>query len=465
MRPASSVEPSRPGPMTREAIRVDVQAFDLSSCGPRWARYRACRRPVQHRRHAPSPAYAGSGAHRGYGLTRARSILCCWSRGGPFGHVGRCAARAGPGGTLPPCRSTNSAATQCWHRVRGAGPQRHQARRARPAGPATSAACCPRSPCTRRPPTSAARERPRAAPPAPARAVPPATDDVDRRARRPPPRRSRAARSACCTRRAREPSSARATPAPTSCSSARRPATTRTSRAGRSSGRPASCSSSCSHPSGSRREQVYIANVLKSRPPNNRDPRPEEIEACQPYLWRQIELIKPQRHLHARQLRHQAAVGRPHRHHARARAAAGRSRSAGTSCTCIRSSIRRRRSTRRPCSTTLKEDFLRLPELLAHAGARSGHGEPRPQAAGPSEPELAARPAAEPDEAGHARHDRQPRRGSRAEPRGRAGRDGRARHDRRPRHASGAGGGACRPWTGGGAGLAPPTRSSSASSR
>lgn len=41
------------------------------------------------------------------------------------------------------------------------------------------------------------------------------------------------------------------------------------------------------------REQVFIANVLKSRPPNNRDPRPEEIAACRPYLWRQIELIEP----------------------------------------------------------------------------------------------------------------------------------------------------------------------------
>jgi len=41
------------------------------------------------------------------------------------------------------------------------------------------------------------------------------------------------------------------------------------------------------------REQVYIANVLKSRPPNNRDPRPEEIEACRPYLFRQVEIIKP----------------------------------------------------------------------------------------------------------------------------------------------------------------------------
>jgi DNA polymerase len=44
---------------------------------------------------------------------------------------------------------------------------------------------------------------------------------------------------------------------------------------------------------GMTREQVYIANVLKSRPPNNRDPRPEEIEACRPYLFRQIEIIKP----------------------------------------------------------------------------------------------------------------------------------------------------------------------------
>ena len=44
---------------------------------------------------------------------------------------------------------------------------------------------------------------------------------------------------------------------------------------------------------GLRREDVYIANVLKSRPPNNRDPQLEEVEACEPYLLRQIELIKP----------------------------------------------------------------------------------------------------------------------------------------------------------------------------
>jgi uracil-DNA glycosylase family 4 len=43
-----------------------------------------------------------------------------------------------------------------------------------------------------------------------------------------------------------------------------------------------------------KREQVFIANVIKCRPPGNRDPLPEEIEACKPFLDRQIELIKPQ---------------------------------------------------------------------------------------------------------------------------------------------------------------------------
>jgi len=42
-----------------------------------------------------------------------------------------------------------------------------------------------------------------------------------------------------------------------------------------------------------RHTNVYIANVLKSRPPNNRDPRPEEVEACLPYLARQIALLQP----------------------------------------------------------------------------------------------------------------------------------------------------------------------------
>jgi uracil-DNA glycosylase len=41
------------------------------------------------------------------------------------------------------------------------------------------------------------------------------------------------------------------------------------------------------------RDEVYIANVLKCRPPGNRDPQPDEIEACEPHLFRQLELIRP----------------------------------------------------------------------------------------------------------------------------------------------------------------------------
>jgi uracil-DNA glycosylase family 4 len=41
------------------------------------------------------------------------------------------------------------------------------------------------------------------------------------------------------------------------------------------------------------REDVFIANVLKNRPPGNRDPLPPEIQACEPWLWEQVRLIEP----------------------------------------------------------------------------------------------------------------------------------------------------------------------------
>jgi DNA polymerase len=44
---------------------------------------------------------------------------------------------------------------------------------------------------------------------------------------------------------------------------------------------------------GLERRQVYIANILKCRPPGNRDPRPDEVAHCQDYLARQVELIRP----------------------------------------------------------------------------------------------------------------------------------------------------------------------------
>ena len=43
---------------------------------------------------------------------------------------------------------------------------------------------------------------------------------------------------------------------------------------------------------GLQRSEIFIVNVLKCRPPQNRDPLPDEVEACKPYLFRQIELIK-----------------------------------------------------------------------------------------------------------------------------------------------------------------------------
>ena len=44
---------------------------------------------------------------------------------------------------------------------------------------------------------------------------------------------------------------------------------------------------------GTSREQVYIANVIKCRPPGNRNPEPDEVATCEPFLFRQIDIIKP----------------------------------------------------------------------------------------------------------------------------------------------------------------------------
>src|SRR6266508_483643 len=92
------------------------------------------------------------------------------------------------------------------------------------------------------------------------------------------PPRPRPAYAADSPKAARRSSSASATPMPTSCSSARLPAFTRTSRDSRSS---------------ASRDMVFVANVLKCRPPGNRDPMPDEIEACERHLFRQVELIQP----------------------------------------------------------------------------------------------------------------------------------------------------------------------------
>ena len=118
------------------------------------------------------------------------------------------------------------------------------------------------------------------------------------------------------------------------------------------------------------RADVYIANVLKCRPPGNRDPVPDEIESCEPYLFRQIELIEPRvvatlgnfatKLLSGKQTGITRVHGQPQDVVARRPAA----------CSSTRSTTRRPRSTPRACSTVLEEDFARLPELLARASAQ-----------------------------------------------------------------------------------------------
>ena len=124
------------------------------------------------------------------------------------------------------------------------------------------------------------------------------------------------------------------------------------------------------------RQQVYIANVLKSRPPNNRDPRPEEIEACQPYLWRQVELIRPKvictlgnfatKLLSGEQTGITRVHGQP------------RPLQIASVDLYLYPIFHPAAALYTPAMlATLREDFLRLPDLLRHAGAQeAAEGDP-----------------------------------------------------------------------------------------
>jgi DNA polymerase len=126
---------------------------------------------------------------------------------------------------------------------------------------------------------------------------------------------------------------------------------------------------------GMTREQVYIANVLKSRPPNNRDPRPEEIEACRPYLLRQIEIIRPKVICTLGNFATKLLSGDPTgitKVHGRAQA----TEIAGHPL-YLYPIFHPAAALYTPAMlTTLKEDFLRLPQLLAGAAPRAGEEAP-----------------------------------------------------------------------------------------
>jgi uracil-DNA glycosylase len=127
------------------------------------------------------------------------------------------------------------------------------------------------------------------------------------------------------------------------------------------------------------REDTFVCNVLKSRPPGNRDPQPDEILACRPYLERQVELIEPRvictlgnfaTKLLTRSQRGITSVrGRPQEHQL------------GGRIVQIYPIFHPAAGLRTPkVKEQLREDFARLPALLAEAV-------PQPEPAEPEEEE------------------------------------------------------------------------------
>ena len=138
------------------------------------------------------------------------------------------------------------------------------------------------------------------------------------------------------------------------------------------------------------RDSVYIANVIKCRPPGNRDPQPDEIEACERHLFRQLELVQPTLVATLGNFATKLLSGKQHgitRVHGRAQEATVGGRSVvlyplfhPAAALYTRAMLR-----------TLEEDFARIPELLAPeiAAEPTGNVIPFPVASAPSAPAAA----------------------------------------------------------------------------
>ena len=122
------------------------------------------------------------------------------------------------------------------------------------------------------------------------------------------------------------------------------------------------------------RNKVYICNIIKCRPPGNRDPLPQEIEACRKWLDRQIEIISPQaivtlgRHSMSKFF-HGASISKVH---GTAQKVDGRSCFAmyHPAAALHQQSLRR----------TIENDILKLPGLLVQADATKTEPEPKNEA-------------------------------------------------------------------------------------
>lgn len=129
------------------------------------------------------------------------------------------------------------------------------------------------------------------------------------------------------------------------------------------------------------RTDVYIANVLKCRPPGNRDPQPEEIEACESHLFRQIELIRPTLVATLGNFATKLLSGKPagitRVHGVPQQVALG-----GNAVTLYPLYHPAAALYTRAMLSVLEEDFARIPELLGRKPCVSetqGHGEPEPE--------------------------------------------------------------------------------------
>jgi len=116
------------------------------------------------------------------------------------------------------------------------------------------------------------------------------------------------------------------------------------------------------------RGDVYVANVLKCRPPGNRDPQPDEIEACETHLFRQIEMIRPMLVATLGNFATKLLSGKPHgitRVHGQEQTA-----TLGGNVVTLYPLYHPAAALYTPAMLkVLEADFARIPELLGRAGA------------------------------------------------------------------------------------------------
>jgi uracil-DNA glycosylase len=132
------------------------------------------------------------------------------------------------------------------------------------------------------------------------------------------------------------------------------------------------------------REDVYINNVLMCRPPGNRDPQPEEIQACEPHLWKKIELIQPKLICTLGNFATKLLSGRP----AGITQVHGRPQDVvlGGNPVTLYPIFHPAAALYTPrMLAVLQEDFARIPELLGRAVAPPLPPEPEPVAAQPEQ--------------------------------------------------------------------------------